>query len=71
MTEMEIDQLVERARVIYKQSVRLEDELNIRQHWDGYPHTPGTLYDCPDCESQCFCDDSGDCVFCAIEAEGC
>lgn len=37
-------------------------------HWDGYPHNPGTLYDCPDCESQCFCDNAGDCLFCEIEA---
>jgi len=22
-----------------------------------YPHTPGTLYDCPACESECFCAD--------------
>lgn len=33
-----------------------------------YPHTPGTLYDCPACESQCFCTEKGidytPCVYC-------
>lgn len=24
------------------------------EHAD-HPHTPGTLYDCPLCESECFC----------------
>ena len=34
-----------------------------------YPHTPGTLYDCPACEAGCFCTDSYACVRCAIAAE--
>ena len=32
-----------------------------------YPHEPGRLYDCPLCESQCFCTGEGTdalCVFC-------
>jgi hypothetical protein len=34
----------------------------------NYPHTPGFLYDCPACESQCYCDLDVDvsCVYCAI-----
>ena len=42
----------------------VREEATIRQHWDGYPHQPGTLYDCPDCESQCFCDGQDWCLFC-------
>jgi hypothetical protein len=34
-----------------------------------YPHTPGTLYDCPACEAACFCTDGVQCVHCAITAE--
>ena len=34
-----------------------------------YPHTPGTLYDCPACEAACFCTDGFQCVHCAITAE--
>lgn len=34
------------------------------QHAD-YPHNPGALYDCPACQSQCFCDDMGLCLHCA------
>ena len=38
----------------------------------NYPHQPGFLYDCPACESECFC--TGDpghtsCVFCAFMEE--
>ena len=37
------------------------------EHAD-YPHHPGTLYDCPACESECFCHRTGGfdvkCVFC-------
>lgn len=33
------------------------------QHAD-YPHEPGTLYDCPACESRCHCTpDSTECVY--------
>jgi hypothetical protein len=38
------------------------------EHVD-YPHTPGTLYDCPACEARCFCTDGFRCVHCALEAE--
>lgn len=41
------------------------------EHAD-YPHNPGALYDCPACESRCFCQALGytsQCVFCAIRAE--
>lgn len=38
------------------------------EHVD-YPHTPGTLYDCPACEAECFCTDGFQCVHCALEAE--
>lgn len=46
-----------------------------------YPHNPGTLYDCPACESRCHCHDLAQalaldlgeadwlCVSCAIAAE--
>jgi hypothetical protein len=34
-----------------------------------YPHTPGTLYDCPACEASCFCTDGFQCVHCALAAE--
>jgi hypothetical protein len=34
-----------------------------------YPHSPGTLYDCPACEAECFCDDGFQCVHCALEEE--
>ena len=34
-----------------------------------YPHTPGTLYDCPACEAACFCTGGFRCVHCALEAE--
>jgi hypothetical protein len=34
-----------------------------------YPHTPGTLYDCPACEAACFCIDGFQCVHCALQAE--
>jgi hypothetical protein len=34
-----------------------------------YPHQPGTLYDCPACEANCFCTDGFQCVHCALEAE--
>lgn len=30
-----------------------------------YPHQPGTLYDCPACESACFCIGGSACVHCA------
>ena len=38
------------------------------EHVD-YPHTPGTLYDCPACEAECFCADGFQCVHCALQAE--
>lgn len=32
----------------------------------GYPHEPGTLYDCYACENHCYCDDNSEtCVYCA------
>lgn len=34
-----------------------------------YPHEPGTLYDCPACEEQCYCN-NGTCVHCAEVAAG-
>jgi hypothetical protein len=37
------------------------------EHVD-YPHHPGTLYDCPACENECFCHRTGGfdvkCVHC-------
>jgi hypothetical protein len=38
------------------------------EHVD-YPHTPGTLYDCPACEAVCFCTDGFECVHCVSAAE--
>lgn len=36
----------------------------------NHPHLLGTLYDCPACESECFCDDeSTKCVYCDITSE--
>lgn len=38
-----------------------------------YPHIPGYLFDCPLCESQCFCDEdvaagrANPCIFCESE----
>lgn len=29
----------------------------MREHV-GYPHTPGTLYECLACEAECFCEGS-------------
>lgn len=41
----------------------------MRAHAD-YPHHPGTLYDCPACESTCYCTPGhAPCVACAIRAE--
>lgn len=41
----------------------------------NYPHHPGTLYDCPACESACHCDTTGPedhelCVHCALIETG-
>jgi hypothetical protein len=44
------------------------DQPNRAGHVD-YPHTPGTLYDCPACEADCFCADGFRCVHCALEDE--
>ena len=35
------------------------------EHAD-YPHYPGTLYDCPACENECFCgaEPAGFCIYC-------
>jgi hypothetical protein len=41
----------------------------VSRHAD-YPHAPGALYDCPACETTCFCGGDGSCVSCAIAAEG-
>lgn len=30
-----------------------------------YPHHPGTLYDCPACETVCYCTESSQCIHCA------
>ena len=38
------------------------------EHVD-YPHTPGTLYDCPACEAACLCTGGFQCVHCALAAE--
>jgi hypothetical protein len=35
----------------------------------AYPHTPGTLYDCPACEAECFCTADFQCVHCALQDE--
>jgi hypothetical protein len=32
-----------------------------------YPHHPGTLYDCPVCETNCFCDSDFQCVHCVLD----
>jgi len=46
------------------------------EHAD-YPHRPGTLYDCPACENECFCErksgslEYSKCVFCVSLEEGC
>jgi hypothetical protein len=37
---------------------------SIPRHAD-YPHNPGTLYDCPACESGCCCTDDISCLYCA------
>lgn len=40
---------------------------DMSEHTD-YPHEPGRLYDCPACESQCYCGDvpgAAPCVHCA------
>jgi hypothetical protein len=34
-----------------------------------YPHQPGTLYDCPVCETVCFCDNGFQCVHCVLAAD--
>jgi hypothetical protein len=54
-----------------------EDHTEV-EHAD-YPHTPGTLYDCALCESECFCELTQDdlgfveeklfCVHCALWRE--
>lgn len=44
-----------------------EDETSTGFGHADYPHYPGTLYDCAACESQCFCDDQGTCLFCEIQ----
>lgn len=37
-----------------------------------YPHKPGYLYDCPACESECYCTPgSAWCVFCISAEEQC
>lgn len=39
------------------------DKRPTMEHAD-YPHQPGTLYDCPACETYCYCEyDNGVCVF--------
>lgn len=37
---------------------------------NSYPHFPGMLYDCAACESECYCTDDFECVYCAIQEEG-
>ena len=33
----------------------------------SYPHHPGEIYDCPACESQCFCEPGmSECVYCSL-----
>jgi hypothetical protein len=35
-----------------------------------YPHFPGSLFDCEECESTCYCvHGETQCVHCAIKAE--
>jgi hypothetical protein len=38
------------------------------EHVD-YPHNPGTLYNCPACEGNCYCDDVGLCLHCDLIEE--
>lgn len=41
------------------------------QHAD-YPHEPGTLYDCPACESTCYCSTEPGhtaCLYCSLESD--
>ena len=40
-----------------------------REAHAAYPHDPGTLYDCPVCESRCHCTDGYQCVHCTITGE--
>ena len=65
MTDAEIDRLVERAKVIFR-----EDQTSTGFGHADYPHHPGTLYDCLACESQYFCGEMGDCLFCEIQVRG-
>lgn len=45
-----------------------ERVMTANQHV-SYPHHPGEMYDCPACESQCFCTpDTAACVHCALAA---
>lgn len=46
----------------------IKPESPVTGHAD-YPHVPGTLYDCRKCESQCFCSDGPECVYCALSDE--
>lgn len=34
-----------------------------------YPHMVGTLFDCPACESKCYCENAFSCVHCEIADE--
>lgn len=42
--------------------------VTIDVHAD-YPHDAGTLFDCPACESTCYCGHAGTCVYCCLVAE--
>lgn len=57
------------------------EDLTTEAAHASYPHDPGTLYDCPACEGQCFCveisagqdvtpgdEEAGRCVGCEIAA---
>ncbi len=48
-----------------------EEQVNrtlLREGHADYPHTPGTLYDCKQCEHWCHCEELNgvQCVHCAL-----
>lgn len=61
----ELDHGTERAREKREWS---KDTMNDKHEHAGYPHHPGTLYDCDACRDECFCEDGFTCVHCAQES---
>ncbi len=43
-------------------------DMNLPVHVD-YPHWPGTLHGCPECEDECACDDDYTCIACIKNGE--